>query len=60
MKFVKKSNRLTIIQKKTDNYGSENEYSFKGIIGGIDCLLTDISTLTKAPNKFIALSTYIR
>lgn len=44
--------------KKTNNYGSENEYSFKGIIGGIDCLLTDISTLTKAPNKFIALSTY--
>jgi hypothetical protein len=43
---------------KTNNYGSENEYSFKGIIGGIDCLLTDISTLTKAPNKFLALSTY--
>lgn len=43
---------------KSNNYGSENEYSFKGIIGGIDCLLTDISTLTKAPNKFLALSTY--
>jgi len=43
---------------KSNNYGSENEYTFKGIIGGIDCLLTDISTLTKAPNKFLAISTY--
>lgn len=43
---------------KANNYGSENEYTFKGIIGGIDCLLTDISTLTKAPNKFIAISTF--
>ncbi|TDB65295.1 AAA family ATPase [Arundinibacter roseus] len=43
---------------KNNNYGSENEYSYKGIIGGIDCLLTDISTLTKVPNKFIAISTY--
>jgi hypothetical protein len=43
---------------KTNNYGGENEYSFKGIVGGIDSLLTDISTLTKAPNKFLALSTY--
>lgn len=43
---------------KANNYGSENEYTFKGIIGGIDCLLTDISTLTKAPNKFLAISTY--
>jgi len=43
---------------KANNYGSENEYTFKGIIGGIDCLLTDISTLTKTPNKFLAISTY--
>lgn len=43
---------------KSNNYGTENEYTYKGIIGGIECLLTDISTLTKAQNKFIAISTY--
>jgi small basic protein len=42
----------------SNTYGSENEYTFKGIVGGLDSLLVDISTLTKAPNKFIAISTY--
>ncbi len=45
-------------QFKSNTYGSENEYTFRGIVGGIDNLLVDISTLTKAPNKFIAVSTY--
>ncbi|MBR9833465.1 hypothetical protein GYB57_15065 [bacterium] len=39
-------------------YGSENEYTFKGLIGGIEALLTDISTLTKYPSKFAKISTY--
>lgn len=39
-------------------FGSENEYTFNGLIGGISALLTDISALTKAPNRFIKLSTY--
>jgi hypothetical protein len=43
---------------KTTTYGSESEYTFRGVIGGIDSLLVDISTLTKAPNKFIAISNY--
>lgn len=38
-------------------YGGENEYSFKGLVGGIESLLTDISSLTKAPRKFIKIST---
>jgi hypothetical protein len=41
-----------------ENYGRENEYSHKGIVGGIQSLLTDISTLTKAKNKFIQISTF--
>jgi hypothetical protein len=45
-------------QFKTNTYGSENEYTFKGIVGGLDTLLIDISTLTKAPNRFVAISTY--
>lgn len=40
-----------------NTYGGENEYNFKGLIGGIESLLTDISTLTKAPRKFIKIST---
>lgn len=39
-------------------YGSENEYTFKGLIGGIGALLTDISTLTRYPSKFAKISTY--
>lgn len=45
-------------QFKTNTYGSESEYTFKGIIGGLDTLLIDITTLTKASNRFIAISTY--
>jgi len=40
-----------------NSFGTENEYSFKGIIGGIEALLTDISVLTKAPKKFVKIST---
>jgi hypothetical protein len=39
-------------------YGGENEYTFKGLIGGIEALLTDISTLTRYPSKFAKISTY--
>lgn len=39
-------------------YGSENEYTFRGLIGGIEALLTDISALTRGPNKFVKISTY--
>lgn len=37
-------------------YGGENEYNFKGLVGGIESLLTDLSTLTKAPRKFVKIS----
>tara|TARA_R110001632_G_scaffold218718_2_gene348044 strand:- start:1118 stop:2455 length:1338 start_codon:yes stop_codon:yes gene_type:complete len=40
-----------------ETYGGELEYNYKGIIGGLEALLTDISTLTKAPKKFIKIST---
>lgn len=39
------------------DFGGENEYSQKGLIGGIEALLTDISTLTKATRKFVKIST---
>lgn len=40
----------------SESYGGENEYNFKGLVGGIEALLTDISTLTKAPKKFVKIS----
>lgn len=39
-------------------FGSENEYSYKSLIGGIEALLTDISTLLRSPSRFIKISTY--
>lgn len=43
---------------KDSFFGQESEYTFRGLLGGVDCLLTDITTLTKAPNQFLKLSTY--
>ncbi len=43
---------------KDNTYGNENEYRFRGIIGGLENILVDVTTLTKAPNKFLAVSTY--
>jgi hypothetical protein len=39
-------------------YGTENEYTFKGLKGMLDNLLADLSTLSKAPEKFTKISTY--
>ncbi|MDE0471429.1 MAG: hypothetical protein OXH57_05765, partial [Ekhidna sp.] len=49
---------LNLSDQDSETYGNENEYTFKGIIAGIEELLTDISTLTKYPQKFIKVSTY--
>lgn len=43
---------------KDQTFGPENEYSYKGLIAGIDSLLTDLSTLTQYENKFLKLSDY--
>lgn len=53
-----KLKNTSIRDNKDNTYGSENEYTYKGLIIGIENLLIDISTLTKSPNKFLALSTY--
>ena len=41
----------------SETFGSESEYSGKGIYLGIDSLLIDISYLVKAHNQFIKIST---
>lgn len=49
---------LDLNKFKDQTYGSENEYTYKGMIAGIESILTDISTLTQYENRFIKLSTY--
>lgn len=49
---------LNLNEYKSLEYGNENEYNFHGLIGGIEALLTDISTLTQYPSKFVKISTY--
>lgn len=39
-------------------FGHEQEYTAKGILGGIDAILIDISALTKATAKFIQKTTH--
>jgi hypothetical protein len=47
-----------ISEYSKEAFGNENEYSHKGLIGGVEALLIDLSTLTKAKNKFIQISNY--
>lgn len=39
-------------------FGEEEEYTYKGLLGGVDSLLTDITSLIKAPKQFVKLSIY--
>ena len=56
IKELIKSTDVKLYQGQT--FGSEDEYSYKSLIGGIEALLTDISTLLKSPARFIKISTY--
>jgi DNA repair exonuclease SbcCD ATPase subunit len=40
------------------HFGSEEEYTHKGMIGGVKALLLDLVTLTKKPEKLLKYSTY--
>ena len=42
----------------SQTYGDEDEYTIKDLISTIESLLTDISTLTKYPSRFVKISTY--
>ncbi len=57
-KIREKIKSLNLKNFNSGTYGSENEYTFKGLIGGIEALLTDISTLTRHPAKFVKISIY--
>ncbi|CAC9519331.1 hypothetical protein [uncultured Gammaproteobacteria bacterium] len=39
-------------------FGNEQEYTYEGLLGGVDSLLTDVTTLIKAPVQFLKLSTH--
>ncbi len=49
---------LNLKGNSSNKYGSENEYTFRGIMGGVEALLTDISVLTRHPSKFVKISTF--
>ena len=49
---------LNLKNYENQGFGAENEYTYKGLIGGVESLLTDLSTLTQYENKFIKLSNY--
>lgn len=42
----------------SNSYGNEQEYCIKGIIAGVQNILTDISYLVRSHNFFIKISTY--
>lgn len=42
----------------TEQWGSENEYTPHGLIGGIQNIITDLTCLVENPEYFIRLSTY--
>lgn len=46
------------IDMEACTWGSEKEYSIKGIIAGVKNILIDVKFLTKAHNLFLKLSTY--
>lgn len=58
-------NKIKEKRKKIDkstydtSYGSENEYTGKGIYLGLDSLIVDISYLVRAHNQFVKISTLI-
>lgn len=49
---------IDLNQYKGQTFGNENEYNYRSLIGGIESLLTDLSTLTQHKNKFLKLSDY--
>lgn len=49
---------LNLRNYENQRFGTENEYTYKSLIGGVESLLTDLSTLTQYENKFIKLSNY--
>jgi|SRR5690554_541923 len=49
---------LDLKKYKDQTFGPEGEYTFRGMIGGLESILTDISTLTQYESRFVKLSTY--
>lgn len=39
-------------------YGQEHEYTAKGLIGGVDALVTDLAALLKNPTRFVQFTNY--
>ncbi|HCY80858.1 MAG TPA: hypothetical protein DHV22_04250 [Xanthomarina gelatinilytica] len=57
-KLSEKVKETSYSQFKDKTFGSESEYSYKGLMGGLKAMFTDITTLTKETRKFIKISSY--
>ncbi|RUO28045.1 hypothetical protein CWE12_12530 [Aliidiomarina sedimenti] len=56
---IRKSLRaIKVAHYKGQQFGPEQEYTAKGIKGGIDAILVDITAALKSENKFIQASTH--
>ncbi len=51
-------NDFIVERHQEEHYGPEKEYAAQSLKAGIAAILTDISGLVKAHNKFVQLSTY--
>ncbi len=49
---------FAVRQHQEERYGPEQEYTAQSLKAGIAAILTDVSGLVKAHNKFVQLSTY--
>ncbi len=61
LKELRDSIRESLKQIKASDYGdkkygSENEYPAKGLVGGVNALVTDLSALLKNPGRLIQLT----
>jgi len=62
------SENISLIKDKLDGidwsqfpdqkFGNESEYTYKGLLGGLQSMLTDMSTLVNNPDVFVQKTTY--
>ncbi len=50
--------RVKAFEFEEQTFGPEGEYTAKGLLAGLDALVIDISTLVKAPARFVKISVH--
>lgn len=52
---LKKADKKAFSDQK---FGGESEFSYRGLLGGLDSLMIDVSTLTGSPKQFLKISSF--